>query len=139
MKPPCRLVGTLLLVPGLMLLALSGCSRLRDEKDVVPNPDKAQGALEKALTAWKDGQKCGTVQAESQKIHVVERVWQSGKKLTAFEVIRADDKPGARWFAVKLTLKDAAPQQVNYAVMGLDPLWVFREEDYNQASGMANK
>ena len=47
------------------------------------------------------------------------------------------DGPGPRWFAVKLTLADVSePQQVNYAVLGLDPLQVFREVDYNRACGM---
>ena len=132
-------LGTCLTLFALLLGALSGCSRLRNEKDALPNTDKAQSALETTLTAWKDGQKFGPVKRDSQKIEVLERVWQSGKKLTAFEILRAEDKPGPRWFAVKLTLKDSPPQQVNYAVMGIDPLWVCREEDYNQMCGMANK
>jgi hypothetical protein len=59
----------------------------------------------------------------------------------SFEIVKSMDKPGPngpgpRWFAVKLTLQDAEPQQVNYAVLGLDPLQVFREVDYNRACGM---
>ena len=139
MQRPHRSAGVFLLALGLVLTAASGCSRLRNELDSLPDSDKARVALDRALTAWKDGQKFGTVQAGSQKIEVLERVWQSGKKLSAFEILRAEEKPGPRWFAVKLTLKDSPPQQVNYAVLGLDPLWVCREEDYDQMCGMSSK
>jgi hypothetical protein len=139
MKHFARYAGTLLAVFGLVLCALSGCSRLRNEYDILPNTDKARDALDKALAAWKAGQKVGTIQVDSQKIEVLERVWQSGKKLAAYEIVKAEDKPGPRWFTVKLTLQGSAPQQVNYAVLGIDPLWVYREEDYNQMCGMANK
>jgi hypothetical protein len=139
MEHPGRYAGALLMVLGLVLCAASGCSRLRNELDILPNTDKARAALDKALTAWKDGQKMGTIQWDSQKIEVLERVWQSGKKLSAYEIVKAEEKPGPRWFTVKLTLKDSQPQQVSYAVLGLDPLWVYREEDYNQMCGMGNK
>jgi hypothetical protein len=139
MKHPGRSAGTLLTVLGLALCALSGCSRLRNELDILPNTDKARAALDKALAAWKDGQKVGTIQWDSQKIEVLDRVWQSGKKLSAYEIVKAEDKPGPRWFTVKLTLQGSPPQQVSYAVLGLDPLWVYREEDYNQMCGMSNK
>jgi hypothetical protein len=123
--------------PGLLTLVLCGCSAAnRSEFDILPNTDKARDALEKALTAWQNGQKVGKVQESSPGIEAIDNVWQAGKKLTSFEVLQAVDKPGPRWFLVKLTLKDAQPQQVHYAVLGLDPLWVYREEDYNQACGM---
>jgi hypothetical protein len=139
MKHPRRYAGTLLAVFGLVLCASSGCSRLRNELDILPNEDKARAALDVALSAWKDGQKVGTIQRDSQKIEVLERVWKSGKKLSAYEIVKAEDKPGPRWFTVKLTLQGSQPQQVSYAVLGIDPLWVYREEDYNQMCGMGNK
>ncbi len=139
MRRPHRIAGAGLLALALVLCAAAGCSRLRNELDTLPATDKAREALDAALTAWKGGQKCGPVQMGSQKVEVLERVWQSGKKLSAYEIVGAEDKPGPRWFSVKITLKDAQPQQVSYAVLGLDPLWVFREEDYNQMCGMGNK
>jgi hypothetical protein len=134
-----RYAGVLLLGLALVLGALSGCSRLRNEMDILPETDKARGALDKALATWKAGQKMGTIDTGSQKIEVLERVWQSGKKLADYEIVKAEDKPGPRWFTVKLTLQGSQPQQVSYAVLGIDPLWVYREEDYNQMCGMGNK
>ena len=123
---------------GLLAVALSGCRGAnRSEFDVLPGADKARGALEKALTAWKNGEPCGKIQADSPAIQVVDKVWQAGGKLAAFEILKAEDKPGPRWFSVKLTLVGSAePQEVAYAVLGIDPLWVFREEDFKKTSGM---
>lgn len=123
---------------GLALCALSGCSN-RSELDILPAEARARAALEKALTAWKNGQKAGKIDDGSPKIEVVDWVWQGGDKLAAFEIVQAEDKPGPRWFSVKLTLQDSpGPQQVRYAVLGLDPLWVYREEDYKKACGMGD-
>ena len=126
-----------LLALGILVFAFCGCRPTsRTEFDILPGTDKARAALEKALTAWKDGQKIGKIQEDSHSIEVVDRVWQKGSKLASFEILQPEDKPGPRWFSVKLTLKDSRPQQVHYAVVGLDPLWVYREEDYNQACGL---
>jgi hypothetical protein len=117
--------------------ALTGCGSGRDDLDVLPSEDKARAALEKALTAWQSGEKPGKLQGDSHAIEVVDKVWQDGGKLTSFEIVAPVDKPGPRWFSVRLTLKGArGPQQVSYAVLGLDPVWVYREEDYNKACGM---
>jgi len=125
---------------GMVLCALAGCSRTRDPLDVLPNADKARATLEKTLAAWKNGQPCGKIQGESPTIEVVDSLWQAGSKLTSYEILQAVEKsgpPGPRWFSVKLTLQDSSePKQIHYAVMGLDPLWVMPEEDYDKTCGM---
>src|SRR5262245_24055352 len=105
-----------LLISGVLLSVVSGCGGTsRNEMDVLPSPDKARAALERVLTAWKDGQKMGKVQADSQTIEVVDQLWQKGGKLAAFEILKAEDKQGPRWFSVKLQLVgSSAPQEVRY-------------------------
>ena len=139
MRESVRHHAARLLGLGMMFCALSGCGTSRHELDILPNEDKARAALETALAAWKNGQRPGKVEGDSHGIEVVDRVWQAGGKLASFEIVQAEDKPGPRWFSVKLTLKGAPqPQQVRYAVLGLDPLWVYREEDYNRSCGMGD-
>lgn len=129
---------TSLLGFALVHCALSGCGRAdRSEMDILPSQDKARAALAKALAVWENGQKPGKIQGNSHSIQVVDNVWQAGGQLAAFEILQAEDKPGPRWFSVKLTMKDSGEtQQVRYAVLGLDPLWVYREEDFLRACGM---
>ncbi|HMF19334.1 MAG TPA: hypothetical protein VKE98_19160 [Gemmataceae bacterium] len=134
--------------PALVLLGLAtvicaltaGCSRNRNPLDVLPNEDKARATLEKTLAAWKGGQPYGKITGESPAIEVVDNRWQAGNKLASFEILQTVEKPGTpgpRWFAVKLTLQDSAqPKEIHYAVMGLDPLWVMPEEDYEKTCGM---
>ena len=129
--------GSFSVAQGVVLCVLAGCSRSRDPLDVLPNEDKARATLEKTLAAWKNGQPCGKIQGESPTIQVVDALWQAGSKLTSYEILQSVDKPGPRWFSVKLTLEDSSePKQIHYAVMGLDPLWVMPEEDYDKTCGM---
>lgn len=125
---------------GLMACVLCACGRPdRRQLDILPDTDKARAALDTALTAWKKGEKMSAVKGDSVGIQVSDRMWMKGSKLAAFEILQAEDKPGPRWFSVKLTLAGAQPQTVRYAVLGIDPLWVYREEDYKQACDMANQ
>jgi len=61
-----------------------------------------------------------------------------GHKLGSFEIVSHEpNQGGPQWFSVKLVLKKPAGEQmVRYCVLGNDPLWVYREEDYNKTSGM---
>jgi len=121
-----------------VLVFLTGCGRAdRTQLDILPSPDKARTALEVGLTAWVNGQKPDKIEAGAQSVQVVDHIWRDGGQLMRFEIVQAEDKPGPRWFSVKLMLKDAPePQQVLYAVVGLNPLWVYREEDFLRACGM---
>ena len=114
-----------------------GCSKKGDVKDFIPPDDAARKALTTALDAWKSGKPFGQVDATAPKIDVGETNWQSGKKLTAYEIVgptTGDDQN--KRFTVKITLDGAAPQEVVYVIVGKDPLWVFNEIDYQKLSGM---
>jgi hypothetical protein len=123
-----------------MAFVLSGCSRAdRSELDILPQSDRARTALDTALTAWKNGEKIGSLKGDAYTIQVADRAWTAGKKLTAYEILGSVDKPGPRWFTVRLTMAGAQPKQMHYAVFGMDPLQVFSEPDYNQMCGMGEK
>jgi hypothetical protein len=140
MRIAMRPHAVLLLGLGLAVLVLGGCdSNRRTDLDILPSWEKARAALETALTTWKNGQKMERIKEERYSVEVIDRVWKAGGKLNSFTITPLEDKTGPRWFAVELTMQDAKKLQVNYAVVGIDPLWVYREEDYNQAMGMGNK
>ncbi len=121
------------------LVAVSGCGGAeRGHEAYIPSEDRAKDALEKALAAWKNGQPHGTIEAGTAKINVVDSKWQSGQKLASYEILRAEPGQGPVAFSVKLLLTDPpGEQQVRYVVLGpTEGLWVYREEDFKQISGM---
>lgn len=126
------------LIPILMgcLLALSaGCSSKSTDK-FIPSEPRAREALEAALNAWQDGKKAGTIEGAPMPLGAVDFQWQSGKKLTAFEIVGQEPNDGPPIFSVRLTIKGInQPATVRYYVVGKDPLWVYREEDYNTPKG----
>jgi hypothetical protein len=122
---------------AVVLLAATGCGG--GSNSYSPSEDQARTALEKALTAWKNGKAAGKVQGESPAIQALDSVWQQGARLASFQIVGTVEKEpaGPRWFSVKLKFQDETePQQVTYAVLGVDPLWVYREKDYIRACGM---
>jgi hypothetical protein len=124
------------LAGALLVLGCLGCQD-RSYSKYVPAEDQARKALESALAAWQSGKKFGPVEGSSPTVQVVESRWQSGQKLRSFEVIGEEPGDGPKVFSVRLALQGQAKQQVvRYVVLGKDPLWVYREDDYKAPAGM---
>ncbi len=128
-------LGLLLLLAG-GLLFLVGCSREgKRTEDFTPPADKARQALEAALNHWKSGQQPGQVPGTSPTVEVVDSKWKAGQKLKEFEILGEEPGTEPRFFKVRLTPPTGPAQEVRYAVLGIDPLWVYREEDFKALSG----
>lgn len=131
---PRKLCGWALLAAAAALTA-AGCSK-RGEGHLVPSEATAREALETALNAWQGGQtKPETLRAGKVGVEVLDDAWQSGEKLTAYEITAEEGGNGPRWFTVKLTLQKG-PRTVKYVVLGNDPIWVYTEAEYKKLSGM---
>jgi hypothetical protein len=116
---------------GLLLLCCGGCGR-RGYERYYPPAAAAREALEAALGAWQDGQAPGLLQAHSPPVMVVDSVRRPGQRLTRYEVLGQVPGDGPRCFAVRLVLEDPAREQkARFVVLGVSPLWVFRQEDYD--------
>ena len=123
--------------PALVIAAaiVAGCG---GEKHV-PAANASRKALETALSAWRDGKAAGTLEATNPVIQAEDGEWRAKKKLSAFEIVGEEpvqtDAP--RKFKVKITLEGAAPVDAVFVVFGMDPLYVYREADYQKHfSGM---
>ena len=105
-----------------------------------PAADRARGALEASLKAWREGKKPGNIEGADPPVQAVDNDWSNGQKLTAFEVLREQPSASDKRFVVKLTYATppAAPPEVVYVVVGASPIAVFREEDYNRTLNMDN-
>jgi hypothetical protein len=123
----CLLVG---------LLATAGCGSGGNERYIPPEQTSRQ-ALETALTAWQNGKPPGPVADGKPAIQAVDSKWQAGQKLGKWEIVGEEAGSGPTFFSVRLTLKGSPKQQVvRYVVVGRDPLWVYREDDYKTGAGM---
>ncbi len=127
-----------ILVAGAAVLA--GCSR-KTEGDFRPNADRARAALEKGLRAWQEGQKPGDLQGVSKPaITVNDQDWRDGRKLLEFEILKdepATDGTSARVFTVRIKTDKDAPGETKYWVVGIDPILIYRDADWQRQSGMS--
>ncbi len=115
---------------GLVLLACTGCGPGGSAR-YIPTEQTSRQALEAALTAWQNGRQPGPVADGPPSIQAVDSRWQAGQKLSKFEIVGEEPGDGPTFFSVKLTLKGQAREQVvRYVVVGRNPLWVYREDDY---------
>jgi hypothetical protein len=123
---------------GLLLVVGSGCGSRGYDK-YIPTEDKARQALEASLNAWRDGKKPGVVEGAPVTVEAVDSRWQAGQKLREYEILNEEpNQNGPRVFSVRLTLSKPAGRQetVRYFVVGKEPLWVYREDDYKAPAGM---
>ena len=129
---PCHLALCWLAVASIP----AGCDAARrGPADLAPpDPAPARAALVAALDAWKgDRRASGVLIGSRPAIGVVDSM-RTDRPLLDYEIVgplMVVEK--SRPFAVRLVL-DAPRETVatRYLVMGRDPLWVFRQEDFDR-------
>jgi hypothetical protein len=115
------------------LLALVGCWGCgpRGYERYVPAEEAARQALEASLQAWQAGQPPGRVDGPGVTVRVVDRHRRAGQRLTGYTVLGETAGDGPRCLAVRLRFEDPPEEQkARFVVLGIDPLWVYRYEDY---------
>jgi hypothetical protein len=121
---------------AIFIVCLAGC-RDAAEKPVelgVPGYAASKAALIASLNAWKaNHRESGVIVGSNPAIGIVDAT-RTERSLLDYEVLgplMVVQK--ARSFSVRLTL-DTPPETVSarYLVMGRDPLWVFRQEDFER-------
>lgn len=107
------------------------------ESKYIPADATAKDALVTALKAWQAGQPHGTISTSPVPIDTYDARWQAGSKLESFEIVREEMIDNRKGFVVKMKLADNdEEQEVTYLVIGIDPLMVFRKQDYDKASAV---
>jgi hypothetical protein len=110
---------------------LAGCAR-NSEKRFIPSEEAARAALETALESWRRGEPHGPVAGTTPVVHFVDSHHKPGQRLKGFEVQTLAPGEGPRVFTVRLRLEGPADEvRTRYVVVGLDPVWVLRQEDYD--------
>jgi hypothetical protein len=122
------------LLAGAALLA-AGCGGDQGQR-FIPSEEVAQRALETALKAWQGGKPPpGRVQEAAPTIQLVDTHHKPGQRLAGFVVLGPTPGDAHRCYAVRLTFEGPREEvRARYVIMGQDPLWVMRYEDYEMVS-----
>jgi hypothetical protein len=124
---------------GVALLAtFAGCERGNGELPTpafVPSWAEARQALESALSAWRDAPAPLPATFEIRGVQFAEKRRKPDQRLLSFQILGQTEIENARQFTVRLTLEgEESPELVKYNVLGRDPVWVFRLDDYEKLS-----
>jgi hypothetical protein len=117
----------------LVLACFAGCGGQRGAERYAPAEDTARTALEAVLNAWQNGDPPGSITDVTPAVQVVDTLRRPGQQLQRYEILGPVPAEGHRRFAVRLFLENPHEEQkARFVVIGLDPLWVFRLEDFER-------
>jgi hypothetical protein len=112
----------------------AGCGRGDGYARYVPEPQLAERALEAVLQAWQAGQPAGELRLADPplNVQVADAGRLPGQRLVGYEILGEVSAEGPRSLMARLQLAEPAEErEVTYYLVGIDPLWVFRQEDYD--------
>jgi hypothetical protein len=97
-----------------------------------PSEEAANFALEAALRSWQLGNPPGRIVGlDSPEVILVDTCRHPGQTMERFAILGEAAGDGPRCFAVHVSLRTPAEEQrLRFVVYGVDPLWVYRYEDY---------
>jgi hypothetical protein len=97
-----------------------------------PSADQAQAALEAALRSWQDGKPAGKINGCSNpEVFLIDNCRRPEQTLERFTILGEAAGEGPRCFAVRVRVGNPVEEQrLRFVVFGIDPLWVYRYEDY---------
>jgi hypothetical protein len=127
-------------IAGCCSIALiAGCGS--SSRAYSPSPGTARESLDAALATWQKGGKADQLASASPPIHTVDYQWQARQVLESYEIL--EEQPGSgdaeKRYAVRLKFKKPlGEKRVQYIIIGREPIWVFRDEDYARTSDMAD-
>jgi hypothetical protein len=114
------------------VLGTLGCNK-NPESRYIPSGATARESVEAALNAWKNGEPPGSIKLGEKPVNIVDSRWQRGTKLESFQVTEELAPNPHPSYKVKLQFaKETASSETTYLVIGLDPLLIYRSEDYER-------
>ncbi len=117
-------------IVGLVAVCV-GCSNSPRTEDYIPPADAARTALESYLQSWARGETSSVVPNTKPTVEVADGLRLKGHTLVKYEILGPVPADAPRCFAVKLTLGNPTLElRERYVVLGLDPIWVWRYDDY---------
>ena len=117
---------------GLLVACVAGCGGGLPSHYTPPEAT-AQQALTAVLDAWKAGRADQSMELADPpvRLQVADSYRRPGQRLKGFEILGEISGDGPRSYSVRLALENpSAIEETRYYLMGIDPLWVFRDKDY---------
>ena len=101
-----------------------------------PAPANAHAALIAVLNAWKKGAAVGAVaDSAAPALFVVDTARLKEPALLDFEVLSETPSPTSRCLTARLTFAETDESVLaKFHVFGIDPLWIYRQVDYDMIS-----
>jgi hypothetical protein len=113
---------------------MSGCNAWNQPSQspgFLPDWTEAREALDSALKAWRDAPSPMPASFDSPSVKFLDKHRRPDQRLETFAVLGQSDIENARQFTVRLRLEPAGSSElVRYVVMGRNPVWVIRLEDF---------
>ena len=98
----------------------------------VPSPTQAVTAVKASLDDWKKGLPAGPVSDTKPTVFVVDSQRRELTVLSDYQILGEVPGNAPRCLAVHLRWANPEKEErARYVVVGIDPLWVFRQEDYD--------
>lgn len=115
----------------LPLLMGLGCSPSNPKaEDFIPPEEQARKSLDLALQAWKDGKTASLIEGTEPPVEVVD-ARSEGRTLLDYEILGLVPGEASRCFAVRMSLGNPAKNMTErYVVLGLNPIWIWRYDDF---------
>ena len=112
----------------------AGCTGKSVER-YKPTNEVARKAIDTALSTWKSGTAHGSITSVKPSLDVFDARWQAGAKLDDYEILEEVSGKPEPHFKVRLKLAGKSVETTEYLVVGIDPLLIFRQADYDKATG----
>ena len=137
--PRKALLCLLLAGPGSVALVVYGIANVPARTEVdrkvarfTPPAEAAQSALEATLRSWQKGDPPGKVVGlHDPEVILVDTCRRPGQIVKRFTVLGEAAGDGPRCFAVRVSLSNPSEEQrLRFVIFGVDPLWIYRYEDY---------
>lgn len=129
------------LIACVLGLSVGGCSS-EDErsKTILPSLELGRQAIVATMESWAKGRPTGGVESTSPRIQVMDTTRRPGQVATKYELVGETTGERALAYVVKVELANpAATETIRFLVLGIDPVLVWRQEDYDMMSHWEHK
>jgi hypothetical protein len=121
---------------GLLCACAVGCGQPDDRSDYarfLPGWPEARSAVVTSLTDWRENSPPFPPSRLLDGVVFTDKQRKPGDQLRSFAILSESDVESSRQFTVRLVVAgEDRPRLVRYNVLGRDPVWVFRLEDFEK-------